>query len=106
MTRALSERAIPELYPKLEMGSREVDGTEAEEFLKQANLSNLPPLFHAGEKGLGLVAKAEGGRFAPNPKAEIAQEILTYLKREHSYGNKVTGAALTILRRTGIRLVV
>ncbi len=95
MTRALAERAIPELYPKLEMGSREVDGTEAEEFLKQANLSNLPPLFHAGEKGLGLVAKAEGGRFAPNPKAEIAQEILTYLKREHSYGNKVTGAALT-----------
>ncbi len=95
MIRALAERAIPDLYPKLEMGSREVDGTEAEEFLKQANLSNLPPLFHSGEKGLGLVTKAEGGRFVPNPKAEIAQEILTYLRREHSYGNKVTGAALT-----------
>jgi hypothetical protein len=93
MIRALAEKAIPELYPKLEMGSREVDGSEAEEFLKQANLNNLPPLFHAGEKGLGLVAK-EGGRFVPNTKAEIAQEILTYLKREQSYGEKVTGAKL------------
>ena len=95
MMRSLAERAIPDLYPKLELGSREVDGTEAEEFLKQANLSNLSPLFHGGEKGLGLVTKAEGGKFVPNPKAEIAQEILTYLKREHAYGNKVTGAALT-----------
>ena len=75
------------------MGSRDVDGTEAEEFLKQANLSSLPPLFHAGEKGLGLVTK-EGSRFVPNAKAEIAQEILTYLKREDSYGEKVTGAKL------------
>jgi hypothetical protein len=91
MIRALVEKAIPELYPKLEMGVREVDGSEAEEFLKQANLSNLPALFHAGEKGLGLVTK-EGGRFVPNVKAETAQEILTYLKREHSYGEKVTGA--------------
>ena len=54
------------------MGSREVDGSEAEEFLKQANLSNLPALFHGGEKGLGLATK-EGGRFAPNVKAETAQ---------------------------------
>lgn len=93
MVRALAEKAIPELYPKLEMGSREVDGSEAEEFLKQTNLAALPPLFHAGEKGLRLVTK-EGGRFVPNAKAEIAQEILTYLKREHSYGEKVTGAKL------------
>jgi hypothetical protein len=93
MVRALAEKAIPELYPKLEMGSREVDGSEAEEFLKQANLSSLPPLFHPGEKGLALVTK-EGGRFVPNVKAETAQEILTYLKREHSYGEKVTGAKL------------
>ena len=62
MMRSLAERAIPDLYPKLELGSREVDGTEAEEFLKQANLSNLSPLFHSGEKGLGLVTKAEGGQ--------------------------------------------
>ena len=92
--RALAEKAIPELYPKLEMGSRAVDGSEAEEFLKQANLSNLPPLFQPGDGGLGLVTK-EGGRFVPNAKAETAQEILTALKREHSYGEKVTGAKLT-----------
>ena len=92
--RALAEEAIPDLYPKLEMGSRNVDGSEAEEFLKQANLSNLPPLFHSGDGGLGLVTK-EGGRFVPNPKAETAQEILTFLKREHSYGEKITGAKLT-----------
>lgn len=94
MIKALADKAIPDLYPKLEMGSREVDGSEAEEFLKQANLNSLPPLFHSGDKGLGLVTK-EGGRFAPNAKAEIAQEVLTYLKREHSYGEKVTGAKLT-----------
>src|ERR1035438_5653118 len=94
MIRALAEKAIPELYPKLEMGSRHVEGSEAEEFLKQANLSSLPPLFQPGEKGLGLVTK-EGGRFVPNAKAETAQEVITYLKREHSYGEKVTGAKLT-----------
>ena len=94
MMRTLAEKAIPDLYPKLEMGSRDVDGSEAEEFLKQANLSSLPPLFHPGEKGLGLVTK-EGGRFVPNSKAETAQEIISYLKREHSYGEKVTGAKLT-----------
>lgn len=91
--RALAEKAIPALYERLEMGSRHVDGKEPEEFLKQANLSSLPPLFHAGEQGLGLVTK-EGNRFVPNAKAEIAQEILTYLKREDSYGEKVTGAKL------------
>ena len=51
-------------------------------------------VFHPGDKGLGLVTK-EGGRFVPNPKAETAQEILTYLKKEHSYGEKVTGGKLT-----------
>ncbi len=94
MIRALTEKAIPDLYPKLEMGSRDVGVNEAEEFLKQANLSSLPPLFQTGEKGLGLVTK-EGNRFVANPKAEIAQEILNSLKREHSYGEKVTGAKLT-----------
>jgi hypothetical protein len=94
MIRSLAEHAIPVLYPKLEVGSRPVEGSEAEEFLKQANLSTLPPLFQTGEKGLSLVIKADGGRYVPNTKAEIAQEILTYLKNEHSYGNKVTGGQL------------
>src|SRR5207248_1547363 len=61
---------------------------------KQANLNNLPPLFHGSDRGLNLVTK-EGNRYVPNTKAEIAQEILGYLKREHSYGNKVTGSQIS-----------
>jgi hypothetical protein len=90
MIRALCDKAVPTLYPKVEMGCRPLDGDEPEEFLKQANLNSLPPIFHGGDQGLNLVAK-EGNRYVPNTKAEIAQEILTYLKREHAYGNKVTG---------------
>lgn len=36
----------------------------------------------------------EQGRFVPNLGAEICREVLEYLKREHSYGNKVTGKIL------------
>src|SRR2546430_5390428 len=90
MIRALCDKAVPTLYPKVEMGCRPLDGDEPEEFLKQANLNSLPPIFHSGDQGLNLVTK-EGNRYVPNTKAEIAQEILTYLKREHAYGNKVTG---------------
>ena len=90
MVRALCVKTVPELYPKVEMGCRQMDGSEPEELLKQANLNSLPPLFHGGEQGLNLVIK-EGNRYVPNAKAEIAQEILGYLKREHCYGNKVTG---------------
>jgi hypothetical protein len=88
--RALFERAIPDLYPKVGLGCRPLKVGEAEDFLKQANLNNLAPLFYSGEQGLNLVVK-ENNRFVPNPNAEIAQEIVSYLKREHQYGNKVTG---------------
>ena len=70
-----------------------MNGNEAEELLKAANLNNLGPIFQSGEKGLDLVVK-EGTRYLPNTKAEIAQEILGYLKKEHTYGNKVTGKQL------------
>ena len=92
MMRGLSAKAVPELYPKVQMGCRQMDGDEPEEFLKQANLNNLQPLFYA-EQGLNLVIK-EGNRYVPNTKAEIAQEILSYLQREHAYGNKVTGGQI------------
>ena len=71
MMRALCAKAVPELYPKVQMGCRQLNGNEPEEFLKQANLNNLPPLFHGGQQGLNLVTK-EGNRYAPNTKAEIA----------------------------------
>ena len=79
--------AVPDLYPKLEMGSRPLKGTEAEDFLKAADLKALPPLFYGGEQGLGLVVK-DGAKFVPNPAADIAKEVLDYLVGEHGYGNK------------------
>ena len=84
---------VPQLYPKLELGNRPLDPKAIEQFLTQANLNGLPPVFYGGDEGLNLIVK-EGSRYVPNPKAEIAQEILDYLKREHSYGNKVTGKDL------------
>ncbi|MGH7493131.1 MAG: BREX system P-loop protein BrxC [bacterium] len=89
----LFDHAVPSLYPKLEMGSRPLKGTEAEEILKAANLNALSQVFYDGEQGLHLVAK-EGSKFVPNPSAEIAKEILDFLKREHAYGNRVTGKNL------------
>jgi len=89
----LFDFAFPDLYPKLEMGYRPLKGNEVEEFLKAANLNALTPIFYEGENGLGLVTK-EGSKFVPNPAAPIAKEILDYIKREHSYGNKVTGKSL------------
>ncbi len=80
---------VPDLYPKLEMGARQLKGDEAEEVLKAANLNALPQVFYE----LKLI-KQEGPKFVPDPSAEIAKEVLDCLKREHSYGNKVTGKSL------------
>ncbi|MEW6425901.1 MAG: BREX system P-loop protein BrxC [Bacillota bacterium] len=84
---------VPDLYPKLEMGVRSLKGTEAEEVLKASNLTGLSQVFYDGEGGLNLVVK-EGAKYITNPSAEIAKEVLDYLNREHSYGNKVTGKML------------
>lgn len=85
--------AFPDLYPKLELGSRHVTGKEVDEILKAANLSALSPIFYDGDKGLSLVVK-QGEQFAANAEAEVAKEILNYINREHAYGNKVTGKIL------------
>ena len=87
------ELAVPDLYPKLEMGNRKMTGNEPEDFLKAANLKGLPPIFFLPPGGLNLVIE-EGGKYVPNPSADIAKEILDYIKREHSYGNRVTGKVL------------
>lgn len=88
--RAVFVWCIPDLYSKVELGCRPLKGNEAEDFLKQANLNSLPQVFYPGTQGLNLIVK-ENNRFVPNPSAEIAQEILGHLNREHQYGNKVTG---------------
>lgn len=90
----LLDYVIPDLYPKFEMGARQLTGDEAEKFLTAANLNGLPPIFYDGENGLSLVIK-QGGKFVPNSAAEICKEVLdNYLRREHAYGNKVTGKTL------------
>lgn len=83
------DHAVPDLYPKLEMGSRHLKGTEAEEILKAANLNGLSQVFYGSEKGLSLVIK-EGSNFVVNQAAEVAKEVLDYLNREQAYGNKDT----------------
>ncbi len=53
----------------------------------------LPPIFYDPPEGLHLVIR-QADKAVPNLNAEICREVLDYLKREHAYGNKVTGKAL------------
>ncbi|NJN66673.1 MAG: hypothetical protein HC884_08100 [Chloroflexaceae bacterium] len=89
----LLDYVVPDLYPKLEMGARQLGGNEAEEVLKAANLNALSQVFYGHDHGLNLVVK-EGAGYVPNPSADSAKEILDYLRREQAYGNKVTGRSL------------
>lgn len=92
--RKIFDLHVPTLYPKLEMGARSLPkGADAEDVLKAANLNALPAVLHGGEGGLNLITK-EGQRSVPNPAAPIAKEVLDFLRREHGYGNRVTGKML------------
>jgi hypothetical protein len=91
--KAMLDKAVPDLYPKLEMGARSLKGNEAEELLKAANLNGLPKIFYAPPDGLDLVTR-EGGKQAVNLSAPIVKEVTDYLSSEHAYGNKVTGRTL------------
>jgi hypothetical protein len=79
--------AVPDLYPKLEMGSRSLQGNEADVFLKAADLTALPQVFYGGANGLNLVTK-EGAKYVPNPATDIAKEVRDYLVSQHEYGNR------------------
>ncbi len=81
------EQVVPDLYPKLEMGSRPLHGDEPDVFLKAADLKALPQVFYVGELGLGLVTK-EGSKYVPNPSADVAKEVNDYLTIQHGYGNR------------------
>ena len=78
---------VPDLYPKLEMGSRPLRGNEPDVFLKAADLKALPQVFYTGVRGLELVIK-EGSKYVPNPSADVAKEIRDYLVSQHEYGNR------------------
>jgi hypothetical protein len=74
IVRKLLDQVIPDLYPKLEMGSRSLSKDDPDTVLKAADLTALPQGFYAGDRGLGLVTK-EGTKFLRNPNADIAKEV-------------------------------
>ena len=93
-------QVVPDLYPKLQMGSRPLKGDEAEQILKAADLKALPNVFYVGDHGLGLVVK-DGPKNIVNTNADVAKEVLDYLKSEHSYGNKDSRMGKALEKRFG-----
>lgn len=91
--RGFLDYSVPKLYPKLRIGARPLKGTEAEDVLKAANLSALPQVFYGGDGGTDLIIE-RNGKYVPNIETEIAREVLGFIQRQHSYGNKVTGKDL------------
>ncbi len=94
----LFAHVVPFLYPKLEMGARSLKGDEAEQILKAADLKALPNVFYGSETGLGLVVK-DGVKNVICTTAEVAKEMMDYLKSEHSYGNKDSRMGKALERR-------
>ena len=90
---ALLNQAIPSLYPKIEIGVLPLSGNEPEKFLDSTNLSGLPAVFYDDNPARALVVK-QSNRNVPNLGSDLCREILEYLKREHSYGNRITGKML------------
>jgi hypothetical protein len=91
-------QVVPDLYPKLPMGSRPIQGDEAEQILKAADLKVLPNVFYAGEQGLGLVVR-DGTKNVICTTAPVAKEVLDYLKSEFSYGNRDTRMGKALEKR-------
>jgi len=91
--RKFLDYAVPDLYPKLELGAKSLTGKEAEEILKAVNLKGLSSVFYNSDNGLNLVIK-DGTKYIPNQNAEIALEIFNYIKGQSDYGNTVTGKIL------------
>lgn len=96
----LLAQVVPDLYPKLPMGSRPMDKDDPERLLKAVDLRALPKVFYEGEQGLGLVIK-DGAKLVLNPTAPVAKEVLDYLKSEHSYGNKDSRMGKALEKRFG-----
>lgn len=84
---------ISDLFPKFDLGAKNLTGKEAQNILTAVNLSGLPSPFYEGKDGLGLVTK-QGDRYEINTNAEIAQEINRHINEKHAYGEKITGKLL------------
>ena len=73
---------------------------DAEHILKAADLKALPNVFYVGDHGLGLVVK-DGPKSIVNVTADVAKEVLDYLKSEHSHGNKDSRMGKSLEKRFG-----
>lgn len=93
-------QVVPDLYPKLPMGSRPLKGDEADQILKAVDLKVLPKVFYEGDQGLAMVVK-DGAKLVINTNSEVCKEVLDYLKSEHSYGNKDTRMGKALEKRFG-----
>lgn len=89
----LFDKAVPSLYSKLEIGVLALDGNEPEKVLTAVNLNGLPPVFHNDRSERSLVIQ-QSGKYVPNLGSDLTREIFDYLRKEHAYGNKVTGKML------------
>jgi hypothetical protein len=91
---------VPDLYPKLQMGSRPLKGDEAEHILKAADLKALPNVFYIrrSRSRLGHQGRPKN---VVNTNADVAKEVLDYLKSEHSYGNKDSRMGKALEKRFG-----
>lgn len=84
--------AFPDLYPKLELAHVRSPGRKLTRFSRQQTLVAYLR-FYDGDHGFGLVVQ-QGFQWVANENAAVAKEMLDYIKREHAYGNKVTGKIL------------
>ncbi|MDI6719893.1 MAG: BREX system P-loop protein BrxC [Methanomicrobiales archaeon] len=85
--RGFFEYAVPELFPKFEMGAVKLKGDEAAKLLKAENLNGLPPVFYEGEDSLSLVIR-DGQNYVLNPEAPIAKEIFGRIHHAKEYGGE------------------
>ena len=91
--KAFLNKAVPDLYPRFDLGAYAADERDAQKFLTAANLAGLPTLYHEGKDKMGLI-RQEKGRFVVDRDAPTAAEVMAYIQRMHSYGEKVTGRLL------------
>jgi len=85
--RGFFEYAVPELFPKFEMGAVKLKGDEAAKILKAENLNGLPTVFYEGEDSLGLVIR-DGQNYVLNPNAPTALEIFGRIHQAKEYGGE------------------
>ena len=85
--RGFFEYAVPELFPKFELGAVKLKGDEAAKVLRAENLNGLPPVFYEGEDSLALVIR-EGQNHVLNPSAPIALEVFGPIHKVKEYGGE------------------